>query len=177
MLARLREVLDSWPLIAALGAVYLVSQIAIGVIVHPLGSDMLAVQTSLSADAVRAIFARWDAAGLTGVYASHYTLDAVHPLWYGALLAALLAKALAANEAPAKWNALLLVPLVAALCDVLENQLHLGFLADRESITPARVLVANGAALVKWALAAGSIAAVAALAWSARQRARSASSS
>src|SRR3989338_5977590 len=169
MFAALRQRLDSWTLIIVFGVIYFASQITIGVIVHPLGPDMLAVQTSLSADAVRAIFARWEAAGLLGTYAAHYTLDMVHPLWYGVFLAALLAKGFNANGVAAKWNLLLLVPVVAALCDVTENLVHLSFLADRANITAAAVLFGNGAAMVKWLLAIGSVAAVIVLAMQARR--------
>jgi hypothetical protein len=152
MLAALRTRLDSWRLIACFGLIYAASQIAIAVVVRPLGSDPLRVQTTLDAAGVRAIFARWDAAGLTPIYAAHYRYDMIHPLWYGVLLAALLATAFRARAVPARWDVLLLLPFAAALCDVVENLVHLSFLADRTSITPGRVLVGNGAALLKWAL-------------------------
>lgn len=165
-----RQRLDSWPMILAFGAVYFASQALIGVTVHPLGPDMLAVQTTLSADEVHAIFARWEAAGLLPVYESHYRYDMIHPLWYGVFLAAMLAKGFNANGVPARYNALLLLPFVAAGGDVVENFLHLGYLADRASITPAHVLVSNGAACLKWLIAIGSACAVIALALRARMR-------
>ena len=168
-LAHLRTRLDSWPLIILFGVIYFASQVLIGNIVHPLGADMLIVQTTLSADQVRGIFAKWESAGLLPVYASHYRYDMIHPLWYGLFLAALLAKGLAANRAGPRLNLLLLVPFVAAGCDVVENLVHLGYIADRATITPANVLVSNGAALLKWMLAAGSLLAIAALAVRARR--------
>lgn len=169
-LAGFRQRLDSWPIILAFGAVYFASQIGIGVIVHPLGPEMLDVQTALSADRVRAIFAAWEAAGLLPVYESHYRYDMIHPLWYGVFLAAMLAKGFNANGVPARWNLLLLLPFVAAGCDVVENFLHLGYIADRATITDANVLLSNGAALLKWLLAIASVLAVAALAVRARRR-------
>lgn len=163
-LAMLRRRLAAWPVIAGFGAIYFLSQALIGVVVQPLGSDMLRVQTSLSAETVRAIFARWEAAGLLDAYLAHYRYDMVHPLWYGVFLAALLARGFEANQVDPRRNLLLLLPFVAAACDLLENVLHLGFAANRDLITPATVLVANGAALTKWAIAAGCLVAAAGLA-------------
>jgi hypothetical protein len=148
----MRSRLDSGRVILLFGLLYAASQLAIAVVVRPLGGDPLRVQTTLDAEAVRAIFDRWDRAGLTAVYARHYRYDMIHPLWYGVFLAALLARALRARAAPARWNALLLLPFAAALCDVVENVVHLSFLADRAHITAGRVLLGNGAALLKWTL-------------------------
>jgi hypothetical protein len=131
---------------------------------------MLGVQTTLSAERVRAIFAEWDAAGLVDIYAAHYRYDMAHPLWYGVFLAALLARGFDANRVPASRNALLLLPFVAAALDVLENLIHRTFLADRANITPVAVVIGNGAALAKWAIAGGCVVAVTALALNALRR-------
>lgn len=163
MLAVLRARLDAWPLVALFGVIFVVSQAAIGVIVHPLGADMLVVQTTLSAEHVREIFARWEAAGMLDTYAAHYRFDNLHPLWYAMLLATALAKGLNANGVPPRYDAVLLVPFVAAACDVAENLFHLSFLADHANITPAHVLMGNTAALVKWLLVLGCVLAVSAL--------------
>lgn len=170
MLALLRHHLASWWIIVVFGAVYFASQAAIGVLVHPLGPEMLGVQTTLSAERVREIFAAWDAAGLVDTYAAHYRYDMIHPLWYGVFLAAMLARGFDANRVPASRNWLLLLPFVAAGCDVLENLIHQTFIADRANITTAAVLIANGAALTKWAIAGGSVVAVVALALNALRR-------
>jgi hypothetical protein len=164
VLDALRRHLASWPLIGVCGAIYVVSQVTIALTVHALGADMLLVQTTLSAEHVRAIFAHWDATGLIGNYAAHYRYDMIHPLWYGTLLAALLAKSFEANDLPASRNAWLLVPFAAGACDVVENLVHLSFLADRANITRGAVLLGNGAALAKWTLTAGAITAVLVLA-------------
>ncbi len=157
MFAMLRDRLDAWWLILVFGLIYFVSQAIIGVIVHPLGADMLVVQTTLSADHVREIFARWAAAGLLDTYASHYRFDNVHPLWYAMFLATALAKGFNANRVPPRFNALLALPFVAAACDLTENLFHLSYLADQANITPAHVLMSNGAAIVKWVLALGCV--------------------
>lgn len=169
--AVLRERLDDWRVIIAFGVIYVASQTALAVIVAPLGGDMLRVQTSLSAETVRGIFARWDDLGLLPVYSAHYTLDMVHPIWYAVLLAAMLAKGFNANQVATRWNPLLSLPFAAAACDVIENLAHIAFLADRSMITTGWVLLANGAANIKWLIALGSVVAVLALTWRAyRQR-------
>jgi hypothetical protein len=152
MLHQLRQRLASWTVIGIFGAIYGVSQTLIAITVRALGIDMLRVQTTLDPEVVRAIFAHWDAAGSIGDYAAHYRYDMIHPLWYGTLLAAMLAKGFEDNEVSASWDAFLLLPFVAALCDVGENIVHLSFLADRNAITATNVLIGNGAALTKWAL-------------------------
>jgi len=53
-------------------------------------------------------------------------------------------------------------------CDLLENTVHLSFLSDRRNITRLYVLVGNGAALLKWTIAAGALVAVVGLALRAR---------
>ncbi len=168
MLANLRQRLDSWRVLVVFGALFVVSQATLAVIVQPLGADMLRVQTTLSAASVQAIFARWDAAGLLPRYAFHYRIDMIHPLWYSLLLAAGLAKGFAANAVPARWNILLLLPFLSGACDIAENLVHLTFLANRANITPDAVLLGNGAALVKWTLAGSGVLAVAILAIRAR---------
>lgn len=164
----LRQWLDSWPLIIVFGILYFTSQITIIVLAHPLGPDLLVVQTTLSADHVRAIFAKWQAAGLLSVYASHYRFDMMHPLWYSLFFATMLAKGFNANRVAARFNALLLLPFVAAGCDVIENLLHLSYLADRANITTGNVLISNGAAILKWTIAASCVVAVGLLAGRAR---------
>lgn len=172
LMTRARAKLDSWLLITVFGALYFASQAMLAVIVDPLGHDMLFVQTTLSADEVRAIFARWEAAGLLDTYLAHYRFDMIHPLWYGVFLAALLAKGMNANAIPAKYDNLLLVPFVAAACDVVENFLHLNYIHDRATITTGNVLISNGAANLKWLLAIGSVVAVIALAVRAQRQRR-----
>lgn len=153
MLGSARDKLDSWTLIGVFGLVYFLSQTVIAVLVHPLGSNFLAAQTTLSADRVREILGEWRRADLLQVYVAHYRFDMIHPFWYGTFLSAMLAKGFNANQVSPRFNAVLLLPFVAAACDLTENLMHLSFLADRENITESRVIFGNGAALLKWALA------------------------
>jgi len=152
MLTSARTKLDSWTLIGVFGLIYVASQITIATIVHPLGSNFLAVQTTLSVDRVRAIFDEWQRADLLGVYSSHYRFDLIHPLWYAMFLATMLAKALNVNHVSPRLNPVLLLPFVAGACDVTENFVHLSFLADGANISEGRVLFGNGTALTKWTL-------------------------
>lgn len=170
-LSALRNRLDSWLLIGLFGAAFLISQLVIGVIVAPLGPSMLMAQLTLSAAQVRELFALWESAGVLGAYAAHYRFDLLHPLWYSLFLGALLAKAFNAYRMPATWNFVLLMPFAAGALDILENLVHLSFLADRANITQAAVLIGNGAAILKWLLALSSFSSAAILALkAARQR-------
>ncbi|MBY0275743.1 hypothetical protein K2Z84_10390 [Candidatus Binatia bacterium] len=155
--------------VAVSGVVYLVSQLAIGHILDPLGPlDVLRAQTTLDPSVVAAIFARWREQHLMDAYVRHYFLDFVHPALYAAFLGASLSLLLDRNRLSPSWNVILLLPIVAALCDLLENVSHVAFLVDRANLTPARVAVSGIAAIAKWLLAAGSLAAIALLALRAR---------
>jgi len=154
-LSRLREGLRSWRVIWLSGAVYLASQIAIASILHPLDPlVVLELQTSLSSEAVAAILQQWRELELIDGYWRHYWLDFVHPLWYGVFLAALLARGFEANQLAPRYDTLILLPFVAAGFDLLENTLHVVFLLDEASITPAAVAISGSAAIAKWLLAA-----------------------
>jgi len=144
--------------LAVLGLVYLASQLAIAGILHPLGpGTVLELQTTFSAERFREILEQWRTAGLLDRYRAHYGLDLLHPVLYGALLAALLARGLDAHAAPARWDRLLWLPVAAAACDGIENGLHLWVLADPARIGAALVAASAFAAWLKWALVAVSL--------------------
>ena len=168
MLSILRRKLDSWPLILIFGAIYVVSQTTILVIVHPLGIEALQFQLTLSADRVREILAHWDSTGLRSVYVAHFRYDNWHPLWYSMALATQIAKGLTLTRASERRNLLLLLPFIAGLCDELENYMHLRFLADSENITDASVLLSGMSTNLKWLLSGVSIAAAVTLSRHAR---------
>lgn len=170
MLALLRKRLDSWPLVGVAGIAYVLSQLYSSALAAPLGPGVLAVQLTLSASQVRELLDLWEGAGLLGAYAAHLHADLLQPLWYAPLLGALLAKAFNAYRMPARWNAVLLMPFAAGAFDLLENLVHLSFLADRERIGMATVLFGNGAAILKWGLAIATVSSIAILALKARMR-------
>ncbi|MFW6066908.1 MAG: hypothetical protein ACOC97_01110 [Myxococcota bacterium] len=171
--ARARARLASWRVVGVFGGIYLVSQAALGAILQEVGSaEVLQLQTTLSPETFAAILEQWRDAGLLDTYASHYYLDFVHPVWYSALLAALLAKALDANDAPARWNAILAVPFIAGGLDVVENLVHVYYLATGDAPTTGPVVMSGLAANTKWTLAGLSLAAAAALGVRAMERRR-----
>lgn len=162
--SRMRRKLDSWRVIVIFGIVYAISQAMIIRIVRPLGSDVLKIQTTLSSATFIRILHEWRAAGLVPVYMHHFDFDFVHPLWYGLLLAALLAKTFNANRVPARFDALLFVPFVAAALDLVENVFHVAFITHESLIRPGLVVMSGIASNTKWALAGLCVLAVIALA-------------
>jgi hypothetical protein len=173
LLSAFRRRTASVRVVALSGCVYLVSQLIIGHILDPLGPlDVLRAQTTLDPSVVARIFARWRAEHLMDAYVRHYFLDFVHPALYAVFLGSALALLLDRNRLPDAWNVLLLLPVVAALCDLIENVSHVAFLADGANMTPTWVAVSGLAAITKWVLAGGSMASIALLALRARTTGR-----
>lgn len=158
--------------IAVFGGAYVVSQVIIASILHPLEPlEVLRAQTTLSAPVVQQIFARWRADHLLDTYVRHYYFDFPHPVLYAVFLSAVLAWLLNRNRLSARWNAVLLLPVAAGLCDLFENVSHLAFLSDGVNMTPSWVALSGIAAITKWLLAGSSlvlIAILAARAWTGR---------
>lgn len=155
--------------IAVFGGAYVVSQVIIASILHPLGPlAVLRVQTALSPPVVQQTFAKWRTDALLDTYARHYYFDFPHPVLYAVFLSAVLAWLLNRNRLSATWNAALLLPLAAAACDLFENVSHLAFLSDGVNMTPTWVAVSGIAAITKWLLAGGSLGLIAVLAVRAR---------
>lgn len=169
LLSAFRRRTASVRVVAVSGCVYLVSQLIIGHILDPLGPlDVLRAQTTLDPSVVVAIFARWREQHLMDAYVRHYFLDFVHPALYAVLLGSSLALLLDRNRLSDAWNVVLLLPILAALCDLVENVSHVAFLADGANMTPTWVVASGLAAIAKWVLAGGSIASIALLALRAR---------
>lgn len=169
VLSAFRRAAASPRLVVGFGVAYLVSQILIARILHPLDSlDVLRVQTTLRAPVVRDIFARWGADGLLVAYVRHFSLDFAHPALYAVFLGASLAWLLDRNRLSSAWDAVLLLPIAAALCDLVENASHVAFLADAANVTTTWVAVSGIAAITKWLLAGSSIALIVSLGLRAR---------
>ncbi len=158
-LRSLRRHLASNRLLLVLGVVYVASQATIAWILRDLGlGQVLEAQTTFSKATFLALVHDWEAARLLPRYREHFLFDFLHPLWYGLLLAGLLAKGLDRSGAAERWNGLLLVPLLAGLMDLAENAFHLRFIADLEAVTQTQVTLSALAANLKWALVAASLA-------------------
>lgn len=164
-LSAFRHWAGSGRVIGVFGCAYLVSQVIIARILHPLDPlEVLRVQTTLRAPVVQQIFARWRAERLLDAYVRHYYFDFPHPVLYAVFLSAVLAWLLNRNRLPAGWNAVLILPVAAGLCDLLENVSHVAFLTDGVNITPTWVALSGIAAITKWLLAGSSLGLIAILA-------------
>ena len=151
---------DSNLIIAIFGIIYFASQIKIASIVHPLGIDMLRIQTTLSSDTFKEIASGWIASGQIGLYYKHFYFDNFHPIWYSIFLSLLIARAFKINNINPKFNFIILTPFVAGVCDLIENMMHLYFLADLKRATPVLVALSGLATNTKWFLALSGVAIV-----------------
>ncbi|MFZ3055677.1 MAG: hypothetical protein WA098_02875 [Smithella sp.] len=151
---------DSNLIIAIFGIIYFASQIKIASIVHPLGIDMLRIQTTLSSDSFKEIASGWIALGQIGLYYKHFYFDNFHPIWYSIFLSLLIARAFKINNINPKFNFFILTPFVAGVCDLIENMMHLYFLADLKRATPVLVALSGLATNTKWFLALSGVAIV-----------------
>lgn len=164
-LAALRCWAASTRLVVAAGGTYLASQAAIAAILAPLGLvDFIRAQTSPSAETVAGLFAQWKSAGLMGRYEGHFALDFIHPLWYALFLSLLMGRAFNRLGLPARYNAFLALPFLAALFDEIENVFHVAFLASLSSLTPVTAAMGASASCAKWGLSLLCIAIIGALA-------------
>lgn len=161
----LRTRLDSWWVIVLFGAVFVASQITIAVILREVGhGNVLRLQTTLSADTLEQGFERMRETGKLAAYRRHYWFDFAHPVWYGVLVSALLAKVFRGNAVSTRWNFVVLVPLLAAIFDLVENLCHVLFLASPGAIVAPLVVLSGLAAILKWSLLAVCVGLVLALA-------------
>lgn len=131
-LQAIRTRLSYWWILIATGAIFIVSQTTIGLLVEAIGPlDIIRLQvTESTASGYLATFHRWEAEGLMPFYRAHFIIDGVHWIWYTLLLLTMLSLALTAANAPRTWNALLLLPIIAGPCDALENTIQQVFLSD-----------------------------------------------
>jgi len=151
---------DSNLMIAIFGIIYFASQIKIASIVHPLGIDMLRIQTTLSSNTFKEIASGWIASGQIVLYYKHFYFDNFHPIWYSIFLSLLIARSFKINNISPKFNFIILTPFVAGICDFFENMMHLYFLADLRRATPKLVALSGVATNTKWFLALSGVAIV-----------------
>jgi hypothetical protein len=163
-LNKLRKLADHTPLIVLSGVAYFVSQYLIGTYLHQLGPiDVWRLQTTFSSETFKAIVSGWVSAGKIGIYYGHYYFDYFHPLWYGAFLSLLMARAFNANGIGERFNLFLIAPFIAGICDLSENNLHLYFLSNLDNATPMMVALSGTLTNTKWLLAFSCVGAVAVL--------------
>lgn len=149
-----RERLSSWRLVALVGVVYVVSQTAIAIILHPLDSNLvLKLQMTFSPDEFKQIIQLWTDKNILGNYWSHFHLDFFHPFIYGIGMAAWLSASFDMNKVSERFSILVCVPLVAATFDIVENCFHVVFLLNDAFVTSPWVMISGAATNLKWGLA------------------------
>ena len=158
LLATLRERFGYLWLVLAFGAIYLISQVTIGVLlehVDPAAIGKLQV-SGFTASSYIETFTRWEASGVMAFYRAHFVVDGIHWLWYTLLLLSLLSLAMKKAQAPAHYNALLVLPMIAGPCDALENSIQKIFLSEPGYVTIVDPLpmISTLASITKWSLVA-----------------------
>jgi hypothetical protein len=150
---------DSNILVAAFGIIYFASQIIIGIITYPLGVDnVIKLQTTFSSDVFKEIASGWIASGQVNLYYKHFQFDNFHPVWYSIFLSLLIARTFKINTINPKFNFIILAPFIAGICDLIENMMHLYFLADLNRATPTLVALSGTATNTKWFLSLSGVA-------------------
>lgn len=146
------------------GGIFLLSQASIAVVLEPVGFvHALRMQTTLDPGTFRSLVEDMFARGAANAYVAHYYYDFLHPLWYSTALALGLGWLMNRNGMSAAHDGWLLLPYLAGLGDEIENSLHLYMVLDTANIAAPLVLVANGASIMKWAVVALCLAAMAGL--------------
>jgi hypothetical protein len=155
-LQNLREQLSRPWLIAVFAVIYTISQITIAIIIHPIESEFVKLQTTgFSAIDYIATFTEWETSGGTAAYRAHFILDDIHWLWYSMLFSTLLAWLFQKHGISNKYNWVLLLPFASGLFDWYENHLQHVFLSspDFSTITDPLPLFSTIASIMKWMLA------------------------
>ena len=116
------------------------------VLLAPLKPGILALQCSFTRDSFHAVLAAWGDAGLRR-YRAHLPVDFVFLLGYAAFGYLWTMQAARPTGPLAPW----LLP-AAAVCDVLENLLHLRLAQTGVSAAPAWYAFTGTCSALKWAL-------------------------
>ena len=154
MLNGYRDRVSSLGFIFFFAGIYIISQVIIANILHPLDSRLfLKAQTTFSRELYLQLLQGWESAGLIGRYRLHFYFDFVHPVWYSVFLSALIAKGMNLNSISARFNILLLIPFIAGLMDLIENCFHVFFISDHSTISEQNIFISALASNTKWALA------------------------
>lgn len=132
---------------------YLVSQANLARLVGSLEPSIFALQLSFTAEQFWRVVSAWGAAGVQR-YMDHFPYDFLHPLVYGCMGVVWVRDTRLFEAWPAglrrfwAWS----LP-VAAMCDLLENVLHIRLLTSGPGSGSSLVLIAGAAASCKWLLA------------------------
>ncbi len=156
--ARLRAKCGSRRVAILSGILFVVSQSAIAYTIRDLPPEKLIVlQTTFSKIKFLSIIGTWKLAGVLPQFKAHFYLDFFHPIWYGVFLASLMALLFDANGLSKRFDGLFLIPVAAALLDLVENIVHVWLLGDIRRVTETTVFIGSLAASLKWVLAGAGV--------------------
>lgn len=148
---RLASILLGWPkltrLVWVLIVCFLVSQSLIAYILGDVALPLLKMQTALNSEAFYKVLFSLRPDQMQALR-NHFYLDFIHPFIYGlALFCCLVALVNLGNKNRA-W--ILLLPWIAASCDILENILFIYLMEQTESHFNLTVFFLSMFALLKW---------------------------
>lgn len=142
-------------LIVVFGLAYLVSQVAILVILDPIAFELLRLQCfGFSAEETLRVFHAWEQRGVLDAYRAHFIVDDVHWLWYAGLFTAVLGRLFERRAVTQRLDWILVLPLASGLLDFFENQIQHVFLStpDFSMIVDPLPLISTAASDLKWLL-------------------------
>ncbi len=150
----LRQKLANSRLFFIFGCLFLASQLLIAYIISPLdGARLVQLQTTFSVTTFQQIIADWESQNLLRFFYQHQIFDLfLHPVWYSIFLGAGLALSMNAAKIAEKYNAVLILPFIAGICDVLENSMHLILITYPDFINTFTVRLSACFASGKWFL-------------------------
>lgn len=157
----LRHYLAKGWIVGLFAFIYLISQIIIGRVLEEIGGPVileLQVTGFTAADYV-VVFQQWTDAGLMAAYKAHFIFDDLHPIWYAVLMTSTMAVLMNRAACDDGWSKYLVLPIIAGICDMIENGIQHVFLADPSFALVIDPLPAISTimSITKWALAATSI--------------------
>lgn len=140
------------------GLVFVISQATIAYTIRDLPPEKLVeLQTTFSKVKFLSILGTWKLTGVLPQFKAHFYFDFFHPIWYGVFLAALMALAFNANAVSKRFDGLVLIPVTAAVLDLVENIVDLSLMLDIRRVTDTTVFIGALAANLKWALAGAGV--------------------
>ncbi len=151
-----------WRLALLATLVFVVSQANLVRLIGPLEPNIVVLQTRFTAEAFWSVLQAWGPEGLAR-YRAHLPYDWLHPFLYGVMGWLWVRRTPLFTRWPARRSRALSWSLpLAAVCDLLENALHVALLARPPGGSALFVALAGTASSLKWFLAVAFVVALAA---------------
>ncbi len=154
MIDKLSERLGGPRIVFSLLVLYLLNQLAIGLVLAEARDDILPLQLAFTLENYQAIVSTWSAEQGQS-FVRHFYLDFYHPFLYAFFLFSALSYFKSRGKFEQRW--FLLLPFVAGFLDLTENVLHLTMHLQSLPTNSATVFLSSLAASVKWTLAGASV--------------------